>query len=148
MPAACSKPARAAAAAAACRCRRAVVAQRALRPASASASASSSDGDADAVAFLLARFRPWVLEEDGARRCLAYVREKEGRAFCVEKARVVRSLSRRPELCVRLTSFQVLDSLETDFLARAPEGAVFELPKTWPGMRLVLQRCSVPLDGV
>ena len=104
-------------------CRR-VAAQRSV----AAAAAPLDSEDAEDVAFMVANFSPWVVDEDGARRCLAFLRAKERRVFCRTKAAVV------------------LAGLREDWVARMPDGYPFELPRTWPGMQLVLQRMSTPLD--
>ena len=82
------------------------------------------------VEFMVENFKPWVTDEESARKCDAYMREKHAspRAFNLEKARAV------------------LDSLKADH-AKLPEAAgPFSLPKTWPGMSLVLERCGDSLE--
>ena len=44
----------------------------------------------------------------------------------------------------------VMESLKEEHAKRFPanmeERVPFDLPKTWPGMQLVLQRCSNPIE--
>ena len=42
----------------------------------------------------------------------------------------------------------VMDSLKEEHAKRFPPSmeVPFDLPKTWPGMQLVLQRCSNPIE--
>jgi len=82
------------------------------------------------VEFMVENFKPWVTDEESARKCDAYMREKHAspRAFNLEKARAV------------------LESLKADH-AKLPEAAgPFSLPKTWPGMSLVLERCGDSIE--
>ena len=93
----------------------------------------AASGGADDVeeaakrAFLVARFAPWVKDDDGAARCLAYIRTEEKREFDLSKAEHV------------LTTLREAHELSYPFVP-------WELPKTWPGMQHVLRRCSTPLE--
>ena len=80
--------------------------------------------------FCLAQFGPWVKDAEGARRCLAFLRDREKRVFDLAKAEVV------------------MASLREEHAKRFPPSmeVPFDLPKTWPGMQLVLQRCSNPIE--
>lgn len=69
------------------------------------------------------RLPPWVADEEGARKCLAFLRAEENLELNVEKAD------------------GVLASLREEHERQYPR-VPWELPKTWPGMLHVLRRSS------
>ena len=90
--------------------------------------AASEPGGADGAGDLTTQwmclnYRPWVNSEEDAAKCLAYLRDKEGREFNLEKAKAV------------------LESIKADHQKWKPQ-IPFELPKQYPGFLLILQRSS------
>jgi len=74
--------------------------------------------------FMVREFFPWVKSVDDARKCMKFMVENEKLNFNLEKAE------------------RVMSELKASHWALYRERLPFETPKTWPGMQLVLQRCS------
>ena len=77
--------------------------------------------------WMCLNYRPWIKSEEDATKCLAHLRDKEGREFNLEKAKTV------------------LDSIKADHQKYTPQ-IPFELPKVWPGFLLILERSSDKVD--
>ena len=102
--------------------------------------------------FCLAEFGPWVKDADGARRCLAFLRDREKARFSHPDYEMTRDASNAASYAQRVFDLAkaeaVMASLREEHAKRFPPsmGVPFDLPKTWPGMQLVLQRCSNPIE--
>jgi len=73
--------------------------------------------------WMVANYFPWVKTEEDAGKCLAMLRDKEGRDFNLDKAKTV------------------LESVQADH-KKWQRDIPFSLPKRWPGMLLILERSS------
>lgn len=78
----------------------------------------------DEVAFMIREFSPWVTDEEGARKCDAYMREKYGLRFNLAKAEVV------------------VRSLREEHAKLPAAAGPFEMPKLFPGFLGVFERCG------
>ena len=113
--------------------------------------------------FCLAEFGPWVKDADGARRCLAFLRDREkartvavNAPTCRRDARLMDPRSRAGVVVLRVPDAfplflqrvfdlgkaqDVIASLKEEHAKRYPpfleEPVPFDLPKTWPGLQLV-----------
>ena len=66
-------------------------------------------------------------DEEGAVKCINFMKEKEGRMIKLEKAR------------------EVMESIKADHNKQYQERIPFELPKMWPGFQHILSRSSDPI---
>ena len=83
--------------------------------------------DDDTALFMVENLQPWVTDVEGANKSYEYMLKQHGRRFNVEKAT------------------RVIASLKAEH-AKIPGNLPFCLPKTWPGMLLVLERCGDKVD--
>jgi len=103
-----------------------------LRPAASASRTTSSRRaavrvrsalDDETVQFMIENLSPWITDAEGANKSYDYMLKTHNRRFNLDKAR------------------RVIDQLKTDH-AKLPGNLPFKLPKTWPGMLLVLERCG------
>lgn len=76
------------------------------------------------VAFMIRELTPWVMDEAGARKCDAYMREKHGLKFNLAKAEVV------------------VRSLREEHAKLPAAAGPYEMPKLFPGFLGVFERCA------
>eukprot|EP00238_Polyblepharides_amylifera_P001692 CAMPEP_0196573520 /NCGR_PEP_ID=MMETSP1081-20130531/3416_1 /TAXON_ID=36882 /ORGANISM="Pyramimonas amylifera, Strain CCMP720" /LENGTH=161 /DNA_ID=CAMNT_0041891259 /DNA_START=48 /DNA_END=533 /DNA_ORIENTATION=- len=76
------------------------------------------------VAFMVAEMGPWIKSSEDAEKCLKFLLEKEQLVFKLEKAE------------------RVIQGLKEDHHDRYRDRVPFNLPKSWPGMLMIFQRCS------
>ena len=79
------------------------------------------------VKWMCINYRPWVKDEEGAVKCINFMKEKEGRMIKLEKAK------------------EVMESIKADHKKQYQERIQFELPKMWPGFQHILSRSSYPI---
>jgi len=79
------------------------------------------------VQWMCINYRPWVKDEEGAVKCINFMKEKEGRMIKLEKAK------------------EVMESIKADHKKQYQERIPFELPKMWPGFQHILSRSSDPI---
>jgi hypothetical protein len=79
--------------------------------------------DDETVQFMIDNLSPWIKDVEGANKSYEYMLREHNRRFNLDKAR------------------KVIEQLKTDH-AKIPGNLPFKLPKTWPGMLLVLERCG------